>query len=126
MRDPRSGEGVSFRIMQITQIFSNDTKLGAFVTIAEADPVTGAAVQSNGPFAIQVDDPNGLVNVTPGSADNTTPTRITANGNGGVGSVTVTVTDQSNKAVGKASLAIVAPGGGGSVPTLTVGFDAGT
>lgn len=112
--------------MQITQIFSNDTRLGAFVTIAEADPVTGAPVLSNGPFAIQVDDPNGLVNVTPGSADNTTPTRITANGNGGVGSVDVTVTDQSNKAVGKATLQIVAAPPPPPVPTLTVGFDAGT
>jgi hypothetical protein len=111
----------------ITSIFSNDTKLGAFVAIAETD-AAGNAVASSGPFAIAVDDPSSLVTVTPGSADNSTPTRITANGNGGVGSVTVTVTDQSNTAVGKASLAIVAPPPPPPppVPTLAVSFEPGT
>lgn len=109
----------------ITQILNNDPK-GAFVTIAEAD-ANGNAVASSGPFAIAVDDPNGLVAVTAGSPDNTTPTRIVANGSG-VGSVNVTVTDQSNGAKGAAALAIVAPPPPPPppVPTLTVGFEAGT
>jgi hypothetical protein len=121
-----SGRGVSFRM--ITQIFNNDP-LGAFVTIAETLPDASGnpqPVASSGPFAITVDDPNKLVNVTAGSADNTTPTRIVGNGSG-VGSVDVTVTDQSNTAVGKATLQIVAPTPPPPpVPTLTVGFEPGT
>lgn len=112
----------------ITQIFNNDP-LGAFVIFAETLPDAQGnpqPVASIGPFAITVNDPNSLVVVTPGSADNTTPTRIVGNGSG-VGSVDVTVTDQSNTAVGKATLQIVAPAPPPPpVPTLTVGFVPGT
>jgi len=108
----------------ITQILNNDPK-GAFVAIAETD-ANGNAVASGGPFAIAVDDPNKLVNVTAGSPDNTTPTRIVGNGSG-VGSVDVTVTDTSNNAVGKATLQVVAPAPPPPpVPTLTVSFVPGT
>ena len=111
----------------ISQILSNDTVKGAFVAIAEADPTTGAAVQSSGPFGIVVDDPNGLVTVQAGSPDNTTPTRIVANGTGKTGSVDVTVTDKGNTATGKATLLIVAPPPPPPpVPTLTVSFEPGT
>jgi hypothetical protein len=114
------GEGVS--IMNITQIFNNDPK-GAFVSIAETN-ADGSAFASSGPFAIKVDDPNNLVAVTPGSADNTTPTRIVGNGSG-AGSVDVTVKDTSNNAVGKATLQVLAPPPP-PVPTLTVGFVPGS
>ena len=113
-------EGVSIRM--ITSIVNNDPK-GAFVQIVETD-ANGNVVASSGPFQIQVVDPGSLTTVTPGSADNTTPTRIVGNGSG-VGSVTVNVTDTSNKAVGSAVLQIVAPAPP-PVPTLTVGFVPGT
>jgi hypothetical protein len=110
--------------MNITQILNNDPK-GAFVAIAETN-ADGSANASAGPFAIAVDDPNKLVVVTPGSADNATPTRIVGNGSG-VGSVDVTVTDTSNGAVGKATLQVVAPTPPPPpVPTLTVSFVPGT
>src|SRR5271157_805955 len=100
-----SGEGVSIRM--ITSILNNDPK-GALVAIAETD-ANGAAVASSGPFAIQVvDQTPPIATVTPGSPDNTTPTRIVGNG-AGVGQVTVNVTDQSNGAKGSAVLQIVAP-----------------
>jgi hypothetical protein len=109
----------------ITQILNNDPK-GAFVAIAETN-ADGSAFASVGPFAIAVDDPNKLVNVTAGSPDNTTPTRIVGNGSG-VGSVDVTVTDTSNGAVGKATLQVVAPPPPPPppVPTLTVSFVPGS
>lgn len=114
-------EGVSIRM--ITQIVNNDPK-GAFVQIVETD-ASGNVVASSGPFQIQVVDPSSLTTVTPGSADNTTPTRIVGNGSG-VGSVTVNVADTSNKAVGSAVLQVVAPVPPPPVPTLTVSFVPGT
>jgi hypothetical protein len=118
------GEGVS--IMNITQIVNNDPK-GAFVQIAETD-ANGNAVASSGPFAIEVvDQTPPITTVTPGSPDNTTPTRIVGNGSG-VGQVTVNVTDQSNGAKGSAVLQVVAPAPPPPppVPTLTVSFAPGT
>ena len=74
----------------ITQILTTDVQIGAFVIIAETKD--GQPFQSSGPFAIDVQDPAGAATVTPGTPDNTTPTRITANGSNNAGDVTVTVT----------------------------------
>jgi hypothetical protein len=118
------GEGVS--IMNITQIVNNDPK-GAFVQIVETD-ANGNVVASSGPFAIEVvDQTPPITTVTPGSADNTTPTRIVGNGTG-VGQVTVNVTDQSNGAKGSSVLQVVAPAPPPPppVPTLTVSFVPGS
>lgn len=137
----RFGEGVNSRmstnpvIVNITSILSTDTTKGAFVQIAEV--LNGAAVQSNGPFSISITDPTGLTTVTPGSADNTTPTRIVASAAaaalvaalpaGTIASVTVTVTDESNQAVGSAQLQILPPAAPPPpVPTLNVSFIPGT
>jgi len=119
-------EGVSIRM--ITQILNNDPK-GAFVEIAETN-ADGSPHPSSGPFQIEVVDPApALTTVAAGSPDNTTPTRIVANGSG-VGSVTVNVTDTSNGAKGSAVLGIVAPPPPPPppppVPTLTVSFAPGT
>jgi len=116
-------EGVS--IQMITQILNNDPK-GAFVQIVETD-AAGNTVASSGPFAIEVvDQTPPITTVTPGSADNTTPTRIVGNG-AGVGQVTVNVTDQSNGAKGSAVLQVLAPPPPPPpVPTLTVSFVPGT
>lgn len=109
----------------ITSILTTDTAAGALLTIAEM--LNGQPVQSSGPFSVSVQDPAGAATVTPGSADNTTPTRITANGSNNVGDVTVTVTDENDQAVGSGVLHIVAPPPPPPpVPTLTVGFVAGT
>jgi hypothetical protein len=117
------GEGVN--TMNITSILTTDTTKGAFVAIAETD-ANGNPVSSSGPFAITVSDPSNVAKVTPGSPDNTTPTRIVANGSNNVGSVSVSVTDKSNNAVGTASLSVAAPPPPPPTPTLTVTFVPGT
>lgn len=107
----------------ITQILVTDTTIGAFLILAETKD--GQPFASSGPFDIAVDDPGNAATVTKGSADNTTPTRITANGSNNAGDVTVTVTDQSTGAVGKGVLSIVATPPP-PVFELNVGFDTAT
>ena len=75
------------------QIFSNDLK-GLNLVLAES--LAGSVLPlSKGPFTLVVTDPNNTVLVTPGSADQTTPTNFKPNGSGAVGTVTVVVTDTS-------------------------------
>ncbi len=75
------------------QIFSNDPK-GLNLVLAET--AAGVAVPlSKGPFTLTITDPANTVAVTPGSADQTTPTNFKPNGSGAVGTVTVVVTDTS-------------------------------
>jgi len=75
------------------QINSDDLK-GLNLVLAET--AAGAAVPlSKGPFTVAVTDPNNTVTVTPGSADQTTPTNFKPNGSGAVGTVSVVVTDTS-------------------------------
>ena len=50
---------------------------------------------SSGPFQVDVQDPSNTVTVTPGSADQTTPTQFVPNGTNAVGTVTVKVTDMN-------------------------------
>lgn len=114
-------EGFILLGVKITmQIFSNDTK-GLDLVLAES--AKGVSVPlSKGPFTVSVTDPGNTVNVTPGSADQTTPTKFTPNGTGATGTVTVTVTDtsQTPPLVGTGSFDVVAPV---TVPdTLTVSF----
>jgi hypothetical protein len=105
------------------QIFSNDPK-GLNLTIQEVLAATGQIFPSAGPFDVVVTDPASTVTVTPGSADNTTPTNFKPNGSGAIGTVTVKVTDQSNNLVGTGSFDVVAPvTPPPTVPdTLQVGF----
>jgi hypothetical protein len=84
----------------VMQILSNDTK-GLNLVLAET--AAGVAVPlSKGPFTLAVTDPgvdpngqNGIITVTPGSADQTTPTNFKPSGNGKTGTITVVVTDTS-------------------------------
>jgi hypothetical protein len=103
------------------QIQSNDAK-GLDLVLAES--AKGAAVPlSKGPFTVAVQDPGNTVQVTPGSADQTTPTNFKPNGSGAVGTVTVVVTDTSQTpplVSAPASFDVVAPV---AVPdTLTASF----
>jgi hypothetical protein len=92
------------------QIFSNDL-VGLNLVLAETSK--GVAIPlSAGPFTVAVQDPANTVTVTPGSADQTTPTNFKANGTGNVGTVTVVVTDTSvtpNLVSAPASFDVVAP-----------------
>jgi hypothetical protein len=74
-----------------------------------------------GPFTVAVADPNGILKVTAGSPDNTTPTTFQLAGAGAVGTATVTVTDTQFNLVGTGEInAAAAPP---AVPdTLTVDF----
>jgi hypothetical protein len=91
----------------VNQLLSNDA---VGINLALAESAAGVAVPlSKGPFAVAVQDPANTVTVTPGSADQTTPTNFKANGSGATGVVTVTVTDQSNGLVGVASFNVLAP-----------------
>lgn len=75
------------------QILSNATK-GLVLALAES--AKGVALPlSKGPFQVDVQDPGNTSTITPGSADQTTPTIFRANGTGNTGTVTVTVTDTS-------------------------------
>jgi len=106
------------------QIFSNDAK-GLNLVLAESAkgqpfPLTA------GPFTVDVQDPGNTVTVTPGSADQTTPTNFKPNGSGAVGTVTVVVTDTSQTpplVSAPASFDVVAPVVVPPVPdTLTASF----
>ncbi len=104
------------------QIVSNDAK-GLNLVLAES--AKGVAVPlSKGPFTVAVTDPNNTVLVTPGSADQTTPTNFKPNGTGAVGTVSVVVTDQSQTpplVSAPATFDVVAPAP--TVPdTLTASF----
>lgn len=106
------------------QIFSNDPK-GLNLVLAES--AKGAAVPlSAGPFTVAVTDPNNTVTVTPGSADQTSPTNFKPNGSGAVGTVTVVVTDAGQNpplASAPASFDVVAPVVTPPAPdTLTASF----
>lgn len=103
------------------QILSTDTK-GLNLAIAETLAATGEVFPSAGPFQVDVTDPAGAVTVTPGSADQTTPTNFKASGTNAVGTVTVKVTDTSNNLVGSGSFDVVAPAPPPQADTLTVGF----
>ena len=94
--------------MQVQQILTNDPN-GVDLTLLET--AKGAPVPlSKGPFTVDVADPNGCVTIVPGSADQTTPTSLVANGSGNTGAVTVTVTDTSNGLVTPPTvLQVVAP-----------------
>ena len=103
------------------QINSNDTK-GLNLVLAES--AKGQPVPlSKGPFTVAVQDPNNTVTVTPGSADQTTPTNFKPNGSGATGTVTATVTDTAQTpplVSAPASFDVVAPV---TVPdTLTASF----
>jgi hypothetical protein len=102
------------------QIFSNDTK-GLNLTIQEVLQATGQIFPSAGPFQVDVTDPGNAITVTPGSADQATPTNFKPNGSGAVGAVTVKVTDQSNGLVGSNTFDVVAPAAA-KPDTLVVGF----
>jgi hypothetical protein len=93
----------------VSQIFSNDT-VGVNLLLAESAAGVQLAL-TKGPFSVAVDDPGNTVTVTPGSDDQTTPTKFKPNGSGATGTVTVTVTDMSQTPplVGKASFDVVAP-----------------
>ncbi len=104
--------------------FSNDPK-GLNLVLAES--AKGAAIPlSAGPFTLAIQDPANTVTVTPGSADQTTPTNFKPNGTGNVGTVTVVVTDTSvtpNLVSAPASFDVVAPVVTPPVPdTLTASF----
>jgi hypothetical protein len=58
---------------------------------------------------VDVTDPSGVITVTPGSADQSTPTNFKPNGTAAVGTVTAKVTDTSNGLVGSGSFDVVAP-----------------
>jgi hypothetical protein len=75
------------------QIFSNDT-VGLKLVLSETHAGTPVPL-TKGPFTVAVTDPNNTVTVTPGSPDQTTPTKFVPNGTGAVGTVTVVVTDTS-------------------------------
>jgi hypothetical protein len=106
------------------QLLSNDTK-GLNLVLAET--AKGVAVPlSKGPFTLDVQDPANTITVTPGSADQTTPTNFKPNGSGAVGTVTVVVTDTSQTpplVSAPASFDVVAPVVTPPVPdTLTASF----
>ncbi len=105
------------------QILANATK-GLVLGIVETRASDGKAFPAVGPFQIDVSDPDGTINLVPGNADQKTPDVFRPNGSGKTGTVTVKVTDTSNKLVGSASFDVVAPS---SVTvdlpdTLTVSF----
>lgn len=105
------------------ELLSNDTTKGLNLQIVETVAATGMVVPSSGPFAVDVTDPGNTITMTPGSADQKTPTNFKANGTGNVGTVTVKVTDQSNALVGSASFDVVAPAPPPpKADTLTVSF----
>lgn len=93
----------------VAQLLSNDT-VGINLLLAESAKGAGVPL-SAGPFQIAVLDPANTVTVTPGSADQTTPTNFKANGTGNTGEVAVTVTDtsQTPPLAGTGSFAVVAP-----------------
>jgi hypothetical protein len=92
------------------QLIATDTTKGFALVLAEL--LAGAPFPlTAGPFTVAFDDPNGTVTRTPGSADQTTPDTFFPNGSGAVGTVTVTVTDQSvpGGLVGVGAFDVVAP-----------------
>ena len=90
-------------------LFTNDAK-GVLLAITELNGVTAQEFPSAGPFQVDVTESTpGIVNVTPGSADQTTATKFLPVGAGKVGTVTVKVTDQSNGLSGQADLAVQDP-----------------
>lgn len=103
------------------QIVSNDTK-GLLLVLAESSK--GVAVPlSKGPFAVDVQDPNNTITMTPGSDDQSTPSKFVPNGSAATGTVTVKVTDTSNGLVGSGSFDVVAAPPPPPTPdTLTVDF----
>jgi len=108
------------------QLLANATK-GLVLAIVETRASDGKIFPAAGPFAVDVTDPNGTINVVPGSADQKTATIFRANGSGKTGTVTVKVTDTSNTLVGSASFDVVAPAPPPPVDlpdTLTVSFAA--
>jgi hypothetical protein len=108
------------------QILSNATK-GLVLGIVETRKADGKVFPAAGPFQVDVTDPNGTINVVPGTKDQATPTIFRANGSGKTGTVTVKVTDTSNTLVGSASFDVVAPAPPPPVDlpdTLTVDFTA--
>ena len=91
------------------QILSNATK-GLVLGIAELRASDGKVFPlTAGPFAVAVDDQNLTIAVIPGTDDQKTATIFRANGSGKTGSVTVTVTDTSNRLKGSASFDVIAP-----------------
>lgn len=108
----------------MTKILSSDTK-GLNLTILEDVIATGEIIPSAGPFQVDVTDPApGTVSITPGSADQKTPTNFKPNGTGAVGTVTVKVTDTSNGLTDTKTFDVVAPPPPPPVKAdrLTVGF----
>jgi hypothetical protein len=91
------------------KIFSNDPK-GLNLTLQEILQASGQQFPlTKGPFQVDVTDPSGVITVTPGSADQSTPTNFKPNGTAAVGTVTAKVTDTSNGLVGSGSFDVVAP-----------------
>jgi hypothetical protein len=89
------------------QLLANSTK-GLVLGIAETRASDGKVFPAAGPFQVDVTDPNGTIDVVPGSADQKTATIFRANGSGKTGTVTVKVTDTSNALVGNVSFDVVA------------------
>lgn len=84
---------------------------------------------STGPFTVDSEDPSNTCNYVPGSADQSTPDSWTPNGSGALGTVQVTVADESQTPplIGTGSFDVIAGGGGTIVPdTLTVNFQPAT
>ena len=105
-----------------TSIFTTSLT-GLLLALAESSKGNPVPL-SAGPFTVAVSDPSNTVNVTPGSADQTTPTQFVPNGTGNTGTVTVTVTDtsQTPPLVGTGSFQVVAPTAPPVPDTLTVTF----
>lgn len=61
-----------------------------------------------GPFLVDVQDPNGILKVTPGTPDNTTPTSFQLSGTGAAGAANVTVTDTQYNLVGQGVINVAA------------------
>lgn len=106
-------------------IVSNAAK-GLVLTLAEILAATGQVFPlTAGPFAVDVQDPANTIAIIPGSPDQKTPTIFRPNGTGAVGTVIVTVTDQSNNLKGSGSFDVVSPVPPPPAPdTLQVGFTA--
>jgi hypothetical protein len=104
------------------QILTTST-VGLLLALAES--LKGNQVPlSAGPFTVAVDDPNNTITDFPGTPSQSTPDQFVPNGSGNTGTVTVTVTDESQTPplVGSASFEVVAPPPPVVPDTLAVSF----
>ena len=90
----------------VSSILANDARIFNLIILEAADDGVVIAPPSKGPYNVAFADPAGLLAVTPGSPDNSTPTTFKLASGIATGTATITVTDTSNNLVGTVTLTV--------------------